>query len=257
LLHGEAVEAVRRAPAKNTDETGWKQAGKRCWLWTALPSGMACFLIDARRGAAGLRALLGEALTGIVTRDRWSASPSLDVYRRQLGWAHLIRDFRALGDRGGGSPDLGEQLLALAEDVFPWWYRVRDGTLQRATLRTDIASQRPWLRDRLERGTRCRCAPTAAFGRNLRELEPALWTFVRVEGVEPTTNAAERALRPAVLWRRRSFGCHSEAGCRFVERMLTVVQTLRLQQRDVIGYLVDAITAHRQGRAAPKLLPAG
>jgi transposase len=255
--HAEAVEAVRRAPAKNTDETGWKQAGKLCWLWTAVTGGVACFLIHARRGSTGLRALLGEAVTGIVTSDRWSAYHSLDVYRRQLCWAHLIRDFRALVDRGGVSQDLGEQLLALAEDVFHWWYRVRDGTLQRATLRTYIDSQRPWLRDLLGRGTRCRCAPTAAFCRNLLDLEPALWTFVRAEGVEPTNNAAERALRPAVLWRRRSFGCHSEAGCRFVERMLTVVQTLRLQRRGVIDYLVDAITAHRQGLGSPKLLPTG
>ena len=89
------------------------------------------------------------------------------------------------------------------------------------------------------------------------ELEPALWTFVRAEGVEPTNNAAERALRPAVLWRRRSFGCHSEEGCRFVERMLTVVQTLRLQERQVIDYLAAAITAHRQGLPTPKLLPSG
>ena len=129
--------------------------------------------------------------------------------------------------------------------------------MQRSSLRTYIDSQRPWLRDLLQRGTGCRCAKTATFCANLLELEPALWTFVRADGVEPTNNAAERALRPAVLWRRRSFGCHSAAGCRFVERMLTAVQTLRLQQRGVIDYLVQAFTAHRQGLAAPKLLPTG
>jgi hypothetical protein len=86
-------------------------------------------------------------------------------------------------------------------------------------------------------------------------LEPALWTFVRAEGVEPTNKAAERALHPAVLRRRHSFGCHSAAGCRFMERMLTVVQTQRLHHREIIDYLVQAVTAHRQGLAAPKLLP--
>lgn len=255
--HAAAAEAVRRAPHKNTDETGWKQAGKRCWLWTAVTSGVAFFVIHARRGAAGLTALLGETMAGIVTSDRWSAYHRLEVYRRQLCWAHLVRDFQALVDRGGPGRALGEQLLCLAEDVFHWWYRVRDGTLRRSSLRSYIDSQRPWLRDLLESGMRSRCAQTAAFCGNLLELEPALWTFVRVEGVAPTNNAAERALRPAVLWRRRSFGCHSEAGCRFVERMLTVVQTLRLQQRGVIDYLVDAISAHRQGLTAPKLLPDG
>jgi transposase len=139
--------------------------------------------------------------------------------------------------------------------VFHWWYRVRDGTLQRTSLRSYIDGQRPWLRDLLQSGTTLGCAKTAAFCANVLELEPALWTFVRAEGVEPTNNAAERALRPAVLWRRRSFGCHSDAGCRFAERMLTVVQTLRLQERGVIDYLADAIATHRQRLPAPKLLP--
>lgn len=254
--HAEAAAAVRQAPTKNADETGWKEAGRLCWLWTAVTTRVAYFLIHARRGSAGLTALLGEVITGIVTSDRWSAYHRLDRYQRQLCWAHLVRDFQALVDRGGSGKAIGEELLALAEDVFHWWYRVRDGTLCRSTLRSYIDSQRPWLRDLLQRGMECGCTKTAALCRNLLELEPALWTFVRVEGVEPTNNAAERALRPAVLWRRRSFGCHSEAGCRFVERMLTVVQTLRLQQRGVIDYLVEAITAHRQGLVAPKLLPA-
>ena len=255
--HAEATDAVRQAAHKNTDETGWKLRGRLCWLWTAVTAHVAYFLIHARRSAAGLKALLGDALRGLVTSDRWATYNVLGVYHRQLCWAHLLRDFQALVDRGGTSQVPGEELLALAEDVFTWWCRVRDGTLTRATLRTYIDSQRPWLRDLLERGGRCHCAPTATFCRNLLELEPALWTFTRLEGVEPTNNAAERALRPAVLWRRRSFGCHSEAGCRFAERMLTVVQTLRLQQCPVLDYLVEAITAHRQSLAAPKLLPTG
>jgi transposase len=193
------------------------------------------FVIHASRGAAGLAALLGPAIVGIVTSDRWSAYHRIDLYRRQLCWAHLLRDFQALVDRGGRAKVLGEQLLCFAEDVFHWWYRVRDGTLNRSSLRTLIDSQRPWLRDLLQSGAALPCAKTAAFCTHLLELEPALWTFVRVVGVEPTNNAAERALRPAVLWRRRSFGCHSEAGCRFAERMLTVVQTLRLQEREVIA----------------------
>ncbi|HZY85445.1 MAG TPA: IS66 family transposase [Gemmataceae bacterium] len=254
--HAEALAAVRQAPAKNADETGWKQAGRRCWLWTAVTAGVACFLIHARRGAVGLAALLGDSITGIVTSDRWSAYHRLALYRRQLCWAHLRRDFQALVDAGGPGKAVGNELLCLADDVFTWWHRVRDGTLRRATLRAYVNSQRPWLRDLLERGAGCGSAKAAALCGNLRELEPALWTFTRVEGVEPTNNAAERALRPAVLWRRRSFGCHSAAGCRFVERMLTAVQTLRLQERPALDYLVDAITAHRQGFPAPKLLPA-
>jgi transposase len=255
--HAEAEQAVRQAPHKNADETGWKLAGRRCWLWAAVTAKVAYFVIHPGRGAAGLAALLGAAIEGIVTSDRWSAYGRLDRYRRQVCWAHLVRDFQALVDRGGEAAEVGNELLCFAEDVFHWWYRVRDGTLARSSLRTYIDGQRPWLRDLLGRGAALPCAKTAAFCANVLELEPALWTFVRAEGVEPTNNAAERALRPAVLWRKRSFGCQSEAGCRFVERMLTVVQTLQLQQRGVIDYLTEAIRAHRQGLPAPKLLPEG
>jgi transposase len=181
----------------------------------------------------------------------------LGVYRRQLCWAHLVRDFQGLVDRGGPGQALGEELLCFAQDVFTDWYRVRDGTLARSSLRTRIDGQRPWLRALLARGSACGCAKAEALCRNLLALEPALWTFVRHAGVEPTNNRAERALRPAVLWRRRSFGCHSEGGCRFVERMLTVVQTLRLQGRRVLDYLYEAVKALRHGLSTPKLLPTG
>ena len=115
-----------------------------------------------------------------------------------------------------------------------------------ADLRPDVAAE-------LRRGSGCGCATTAATCRELLTWEPALWTIAYQEGVEPTNNRAERALRPALLWRKRSFGCHSEDGCRFVERLLTVVQTLRLQGRDVLEYLQAALTAHRHGLPAPKL----
>lgn len=252
--HAEALQAVRQAPSKNTDETGWKQAGQRRWLWVAATATVACFVLHARRGLAGLTALLGEAAVGIIGSDRWCAYNRLGVAQRQLCWAHLKRDFQAMADRDNEGSAIGRQLLAFTEDVFHWWHRVRDGTLARATLRTYIDQQRPWLRAVLEGGRGCGCAKTAAVCRDLVRLEPALWTFVRREGVEPTNNAAERALRPAVLWRKRSQGCHSEAGCRLVERLLTVVQTLRWQDRNVLTYLQQAIEAHRAGLPAPKLL---
>jgi transposase len=107
----------------------------------------------------------------------------------------------------------------------------------------------------LERGRVCGCAETATC-RGLLPWEESLWTFAHAEGVEPTNNHAERLLRKAVLWRKGSFGCGSAAGCRFVERILTVVQTLRLQGRPVLDYLYQAVVAHRAGLPAPKLLPA-
>jgi len=255
--HAEAAAAARAAPVKNVDETGWKRAGRLCWLWTAVTETATCFRVHARRGFDGLRALLGDDPTGVVVSDRWSAYSRIPLRRRQVCWAHLRRDFQAMIDRGGPAKPIGNELLCLAEDLFLCWHRIRDGTLARSTLRTCIGELRPAVREVLERGTVCGCAKTEAVCAHLLALEPALWTFARVDGVEPTNNAAERAVRPAVLWRTRSFGCHSEAGCRFVERMLTVAQTLRRQGRPVFDFLVAALTAHRRGQPTPQLLPTG
>jgi hypothetical protein len=89
---------------------------------------------------------------------------------------------------------------------------------------------------------------------NILEVEEALWTFAFIEGVEPTNNAAERALRTAVIWRKKSFGSRSEAGCEFVGRLLSVVQTVKLRGGRVLEYLTEAIRAHRHGLPAPRLL---
>jgi len=249
-----AAAAARAAAVKNVDETSWKRAGHKCWLWAVVTEAVLFFAIHRSRGDAGLRALLGDAVAGIIGSGRWVVYDQFRACRRQLCWAHLLRDFQAMVERGGASRRLGHELLLFAEDVFHGWYRVRDGTWARATYRRFIDEQRPWLREQLAAGARLRDAKTAAVCRNLLAWEPALWAFVRVEGVEPTNNAAERALRTAVLWRKRSFGCHSEAGCRFAERMLTVVQTLRQQGRQVLTFLRQTVVAHRQGQPAPQLV---
>ncbi len=256
--HAEVAEVVRRAEVKHVDETGWKKAGRPHWLWAAVTKTAALFVVHAGRGAAGLTALLGEAFAGVLCTDRWVVYERVPVGRRQLCWAHLKRDFRAMVDRGGAGAAIGAELLGLTRMLFTRWYKVRDGTRRRRGLQKLIEEAiRPDVAVLLRRGSACACAKTSATCRGLLALEPALWTFAYHEGLEPTNNAAERALRPAVLWRKRSFGCHSDAGCRYVERLLTVVATLRLQGRDVLDYLQAALTAHRHGLPAPQLLPAG
>jgi transposase len=254
--HAEAVAAVRRAPVKHVDETGWKEAGRRRWLWLAATARVAAFVVQVGRGLAGLTALLGETIRGVLCSDRWVVYNGVPPERRQLCWAHLKRDFQAMADRGGAGAAVGVNLLALTGLLFAWWYRVRDGTLPRRTLRRRVGWLREDFRAELRAGAACACARTAGTCRDLLAVEEALWTFVRREGVEPTNNHAERLLRPAVLWRKNSFGCHSASGCRFVERLLTVVQTLRLRGRGVLDYLCDAVAAHRAGLPTPKLLAA-
>ena len=256
--HAEAVAAVRAAEVKHADETSWRQAGKKRWLWLAATATVAAFVVHARRSLAGLQTLLGEVIAGVVISDRWKVYEVLPDGRRQLCWWHLIRDFRALSERRGVSRRIGEDLLALSGVLFEYWPKVRDGTHSRAWFVDEVLRAiRPDVQAPLRRGLRRRCAATRGTCRELLAWEASLWTFAFIEGVEPTNNHAERVLRGAVLWRKGSFGCTSEGGCRFVERILTVVQTLRLQGRPVLTYLQEALCAHRKGVLAPKLLIVG
>jgi transposase len=250
----EAEAAVRAAPVKNSDETGWSEKGQRRWLWTAATATVAFFVIHLRRSFAGLKALLGETPTGIVGSDRWSAYSKLPLELRQICWAHLKRDFQKLVDRGGPADAIGRLGLEVVTCLFADWWAFRRGELDRAGLRARIDRIARELQGVLESGCRCADPKAATFCANLLGLYPALWLFTTVEGVEPTNNHAERILRGGVLWRKNAFGCHSAEGCRFVERMLTVVQTLRLQDRPVLVYLYRAIVAHRSGLPAPQLL---
>lgn len=248
-------EHVRNGPA-NMDETGWRENRKRAWLWVAVSASVTVFHIARNRNAAVARLLLGPGFHWVLTSDRYSAYTWLAVHQRQLCWAHLKRDFQAMVDRGNDGEPIGEELLAFTEDVFHWWQRIRDGTLKRSTLRTYIDQQRFWLRELLTRGSACRCAKTAAVCREVLKVEPALWTFTRREGVEPTNNAAERALRHAVIWRKTSFGTDSAAGSRFVANALSIVATCRQQNRNVLDFLTACCEATLQALPSPSLLPA-
>jgi transposase len=256
--HAEALEAVRQAEIKHADETSWKLAGKLCWLWAAASSGVAVFVIHAQRGALGLAAILGTEIHGILCSDRWSAYNQVPPGRRQVCWAHLKRDFQKVVDRGGPSVFVGVRGRRIVRNVFAAWHAFREGQITREQLEAKLSPVENRMNRLLLEGAILGEDPTVAtFCDNLLALEPALWTFAHQEGVEPTNNFMERLLRRAVLWRKRSFGCASAAGCRFAERILTVVQTRRLQGARVLDYLHDALRAHRTGKPCPKLLPAG
>jgi transposase len=254
----EAQQAVRAAAVKNADETGWRQANQRRWLWLAATHTVACFKICVGRGKAALGELLGEAIQGVVGSDRWSAYNQLGLAFRQLCWAHLKRDFQKWIDRGG---EAGLAIGGAGEEavrrIFALWRDFRQRRMDRSALQAALLPVQEELRAALETGASCDDARVRRFCRNVVKVYPALWTFARVEGVEPTNNHAERTLRRAVIWRKVSFGNHSDGGCRFVERILTVVQTLRMQHRPVLDYLRQAILAHRSAKPAPVLCPVG
>lgn len=251
----EAKEYVRSQPAAGMDETSWRQAGRKAWLWTAVTSLVVVFAIRFSRGSKVAKELVGEDYKGRIVSDRWSGYTWVSPKRRQLCWAHLKRDFQKIAEAGGELAAIGEALQDRRKQLFAWWHRVRDGTLRRSTFQTYVGPLRAEVKDLLRQGKACTDEKLSGMCGEILKLEVAMWTFVRVEGVEPTNNEAERALRHAVIWRKTSFGTQSEAGTVFVERILTAVSTLRLQQRSVLDYLAELCSAALQDRAGPSLLP--
>src|SRR5262245_18204274 len=255
--HQDILEAVRQAEAKYTDETSWKQAGSLRWLWVAVTSVAVGLVVQLRRSASAMRQLLGEKPKGVVVSDRFGAYSSLPLAQRQVCWAHLKRDFKAMAERAGEAKAVGDGLSGVVTNLFWCFRRVRQGKRGRAWLQKQVAQRfRPEVESLLLRGLDSGCDRTAETCCNILEVEEALWTFVFTDGVEPTNNAAERALRGAVIWRKKCFGSQSEAGCEFVGRLLSVVQTVKLRGGSVLDYLTEAIRAHRHGLPAPSVLAA-
>jgi transposase len=252
--HAELHEQIRSACAVNVDETGWRTAGARRTLWGALTERAALFRIAPDRHEREAKALLGEDFRGIACSDRWWAYDYLDPERRQLCWAHLVRDFTAHSEGLAAQKEFGERGLAIAGCLFEAWddYRqVRD----RTRLLTQVAPLEQELRTLLEQAARksTKTKYHRLFAKNLLKRWPALWTFARIEGVEPTNNHAERGLRGAVIYRKLSLGSQSERGERTIERLLSASVTCRLQRRSLFAYLSDVLAASIRGDPIPTL----
>ncbi len=247
------LEGYIRTQHANVDETSWREARHKAWLWVVVTPLVTVFHIAATRCGKVARGLLGPAYRQVVTSDRWKSYNGFR--RRQFCWSHLRRDFQAMIDRQNSGTAIGKKLLGLSDQMFAWWHRVRDGALSRSSFQVYISGLRAEVREALLQGAACGCPKTAATCRSLTANEPKLWTFVWHEGVEPTNNSAERALRHAVLWRKGSGGTDSQRGSRFVERVLSVRETCRQQGRSLLGFLVECCRARLEGKAPPTLLP--
>jgi transposase len=244
---------IRCAPALNVDETGWKLRGEKRTLWGAVTPGTAVFRIAPDRHEREVAALLGEDFEGIVGSDRWWAYRGFDPHRRQVCWSHLIRDLTAHAEGLAAQKEFGEQGLDIARRLFCAWDEFGEHG-DRHRLKREVAPLKRELKALLKHGSKGRRNKlTWGFSKNLLKVWPALWTFVEVEGVEPTNNVAERALRGPVIYRKLSFGSQSERGERTIERLLSASVTCRLQGRSLFGYLADVLGARVRGDPAPLL----
>lgn len=251
----EAKAFVVNEPVKYADETGWREARRKAWLWTVVTATVTVFMVHSRRTADAAREILGRA-HGVLVSDRHGAYNWWADTKRQFCWAHLIRDFAKIAERGDDSERIGNALLAETKRMFSWWHRVRDGTLARSTFRVYMRSVQCRVEALLTEGAAVPHLKTAKTCANLRKHTDALWTFVYVVGVEPTNNFAERTVRHGVIYRKTSYGTHSVEGSRFIERILSVHATLRQQHRNVLDFVHLACRAALDGAPAPSLLSA-
>jgi transposase len=253
--HKQLVAYALGSGAINVDETGWFLKGENRTMWTATTPDAAVFKICEDRHRDRLTELLGPAFDGIVTSDRWWAYNILDPEQRQACWSHLLRDFRRHSEGLSHQKTFGLAGLGLTKRLFDVWH-AHTGHQDRGRLAVEMRPVQDELRALLEQGG----GPSKlnrfhrVFSNNLLKIWAALWTFVTTPGVEPTNNAAERALRGPVIARRLSYGNQSRDGETFTERALSASVTCRLQRRSLHHYLAQLFTAHQHGRAIPALI---
>jgi transposase len=258
LPYAQVRDAVQAAAVVNADETPWRQGSQKAWLWSAATVSLVLFRIDRHRSRAAFELLLPPRKDGsrrTVICDRYSAYQHLQGDERQVCWAHLLREFTELSQMRGEAQRLGEALLGGTGWLFELWHAYRRGELDWAGLQGWMGRVQAQFAEMLGVAKASEHWRAGPLGRELMKQWECLWTFVRVPGVEPTNNAGERAVRPGVLWRKNSFGHQSESGRGFVERMLTVVGSLKRQGRGVLEYLEGAIRAWQEQGEPANLVP--
>jgi len=270
----EAAEHVKKQPIVNADETGMKLQKKRGWLWVFTTVTLSYFVLSLSRSGDVAKGVLGRDFAGILYSDRYGGYTWVDAEKRQYCWAHLLRDFKKITLKGGRDLEFGNRLIEQTQQLFHLVHRVKNGTLSRGIFEhraKQIRAEIEWLLGQAvkcvktkkqpetceceKRGQGCLAQETARTCKRLLKNKESMWVFLQCENLELTNNAAERALRPAVIYRKRSFGIDSNKGARFFERIMTTVTSLRAQDRHVMNYVRNAVDAHIAGKTPPSLLP--
>ena len=256
-------EALAQQPVLNGDETGHRTNGAKRWLWTLVAPTFVFYTIATSRGADVLRRLVGARFAGVLGSDRLPTYLTYAADRRQFCWSHFRRNLLSAQDlaTSPAAKRFCREALALQRQLFRLWHRfrgdphVRGAPLTRAALIAKVLPLEKRFFALADRHVNAADADVSNLARALFVHHPHFFTFVHEAGVEPTNNAAERALRTAVQWRKIMFGNRSAAGELAVARLLTVTRTCQRQQLNILAYLTTAISCHRRRQAVASLLP--
>lgn len=250
------LPVIKQEVCTNIDETSHRQSGENHWLWVVTGKQAAYFEVTASRGKKIVKTLM-EGSESIVISDRYAAYNYFDG-QRQLCWSHLVRDFTRLEQKEDKVLSrIGKGLLECESRLFLLWHRFKKLKLSREELQRQTTPVIRMIGEYLEQGSYT--APElkmSRFCKNILERFSALWTFLNVEGVEPTNNHAERCLRPWVIWRKKYFGTQSDYGSEYVARSASMLMTSKLQQKNPFLYLTQAIRHQFSGKEIPLLLGA-
>ena len=245
----EAAASLSKADALWMDETHYPREGVANWVWAAVQPLLAVFAIYPSRARYVILDFIGEKCTAAVTSDRYAGYAFMDAERRQICWAHLLRDFTRIGQRHGLAGQIGRRLLGLGLVMFR---RRHKGQLNGQWLQR---IQR-WVDQTLQRGVlQTQCSRTAKTCANILKLTPALWTFTSNSSLEPTNNAAEQALRSLVLKRKISGPTRSLRGDQFLARGFSVHETCLRQGVDLWDFMHKAMYALIAKTAPPSMMP--
>lgn len=247
--------AAQAAEVLHADETSWRRAGQRIWLWAALSATACCFRIDQTRARSAAKTLLGD-FDGLLISDRYSVYDFIDPSRRQACLSHLARTFQAFAERDGPAARHGKTIRELIDEIIRADTQARHNGQRISWAEGELNKIHDRLMDAVEAGERCHTPQLSRLCGTVLDIWPTLWNFTEHPHAEATNNRCERAIRHAVLWRKTSLGTQSEAGDRFVERTLSIRETCRLNDRSMHDYLVEVHHTRLTGAEIPNPLPA-
>jgi len=250
----EAAEEIQQSRVVNMDDTGWKEQNQRCSLWNANTADLAVYWIASKKDRATAQKILGRDFKGILGTDRAPTYFFQATRRWQMCLAHIERNCEKICERSGPSKVIGKKAIDEFDRVFALWGSFKDGEIDRDGMKQGIVPIRARMGKILKEGAECGNSKTENTCKGISARFQSLWTFVREDGVEPTNNCSERALRPGVRWRRVSFGTQSSSGSRFVERVLTTIETCKRQGRNALEFMTDSVKAMFHGKPPPSLL---
>ena len=258
VAHEDVRQALAKEPVLNIDETGWNTLGLGCWLWVLVTPAIAFYHIAKSRGSKVLREILGDEYKGILCSDMYSAYKAFHNGVRQFCWAHIIRGIKGI-KHACRSPDavrFSKLMLAEIGRMFALWHAFKKGHLDRQTLVKKSLPIRARMKKCLNLHSSSSDYHVRKAAKSLLKHWDGLFTFLDHEGVEPTNNSAERAVRPAVQWIKICFGNQSEEGRDLTARLLTAERSCILQGRNPYQFIVDSVIAYRNGLPGPTLVQA-